>query len=75
MHGYDQEKVNVNEVRSVISIYDILSLIILTVLFEVATIWDGKVIHILTVGCVGFILNFSLTCDLQIVGLKNSYLV
>ena len=30
--------------------------------------------HILTVGCVDFILNSSLTCDLQIVGLKISIL-
>ena len=46
---YDQEKVNNYEVRSVISINDI-SLMIVTVLFEGGTTWDGKFIHILMVG-------------------------
>ena len=46
---YDQEKVNNYEVRSVISINDI-SLMIVTVLFEGGTTWDGECIHILMVG-------------------------
>ena len=42
VRDYDQEKCNDYEVRSdVISIHDI-SLMIFTVNFEGATIWDGK---------------------------------
>ena len=59
VRGYDQEKCNDYEVRSVISLHDI-SLMILTLLFEGGTTWDGKFIHISTVGlCLLYIKLFT----------------
>lgn len=62
-------KVNIYEVRSVISIHDI-SFMILTVIIEGGTTWDWKFIHILMVGlCWLYIKPFTHFCRLW--GQKN----
>ena len=61
--GYDTEKVNNYEVRSVVSNNDI-SLMILNVQFKGATIWKGKWIRFSMVGC-DYILHCLLTCPVR----------